>query len=145
MKEIKEIEEKFEERESWWTERYRRSRNENARLRKDILFLSENVKLGTGELLNNEQIIQEIRKSFKSEAFSARQLVEFAVTKRPIRISLLLQGITLNENYSSIGKKFLKPESLARYKKFNIREAHVPHGDRTEEQGTGNLYKVVEG
>ena len=131
----------LEKTNQWWSEQYRRSQNEVARLRRDIRFLID----GKARALTDEEMIKKIGYHFNGEAFSARQLVNLANDSRDLRISFIVRDVQLTDSYGSIGKKWIRPNLLKQFKGSNIREAHLSKGDRTEEQGTGNLYKVVEG
>lgn len=129
----------LEKTNEWWADKYRRSQNEVARLRKDIRFLVD----GKVEALTDKQMVEKIGYHFNGEAFSARQLVNLASDSRELRISFIVRDVQLTDSYGSIGKKWIRPNLLKEFAGSNIREAHVPMGDRTQEQGTGNLYRIV--
>jgi len=129
----------IEKTNEWWSDKYRRSQNEVARLRKDIRFLVD----GKAEALTDKEMVEEIGYHFNGDAFSARQLVNLANDSRELRISFIVRDVQLTDSYGSIGKKWIRPNLLKEFAGSNIREAHVPMGDRTQEQGTGNLYRIV--
>ena len=129
----------LEKTNEWWADKYRRSQNEVQRLRKDMRFLVD----GKTQALTDEEMVQEIGYHFNGEAFSARQLVNLANDSRELRISFIVRDVQLTDSYGSIGKKWIRPNLLKEFAGSNIREAHVPMGDRTQEQGTGNLYRIV--
>lgn len=129
----------LEKTNEWWAEKYRRAENEVDRLRRDIRLLVD----GKAEALTDEEMVEEIGYHFNGEAFSARQLVNLAKDSRELRISFIIRDVQLTDSYGSIGKKWIRPNLLKTFKSLNIREAHVPMGDRTQEQGTGNLYRIV--
>jgi len=129
----------LEKTNDWWADKYRRSQNEVARLRKDIRFLVD----GKVEALTDKEMVEEIGHHFGGKAFSARQLVNLANDSRELRISFIVRDVQLTDSYGSIGKKWIRPNLLKEFAGSNIREAHVPMGDRTQEQGTGNLYRIV--
>lgn len=129
----------LEKTNEWWADKYRRSQNEVVRLRKDMRFLVD----GRVKTLTDEEMIEEIGYHFQQEAFSARQLVQLADDSRALRVSFIVRDVQLTDSYGSIGKKWIRPNLLKKFAGSNIREAHVPMGDRTQEQGTGNLYRIV--
>jgi len=129
----------LEKTNEWWAERYRRVENEVDRLRRDIRLLVD----GKAEALTDEEMVEEVGYHFNGEAFSARQLVNLAKDSRELRISFIIRDVQLTDSYGSIGIKWIRPNLLKTFKGSNIREAHVPMGDRTKEQGTGNLYRIV--
>lgn len=133
---------KGEERlNTWWEAKYRRSQNEVARLRRDMMFLVD----GKVKPLKDSEMVNEIYYVFKGDAFSARQVVELANEHRALRISFIVRGVQLTNSYGSIGKKWLNPMvAYTPHSSKKIVEAHVPMGDRTEEQGKGKLYRIVE-
>tara|TARA_R100001460_G_scaffold18099_1_gene38457 strand:- start:275 stop:676 length:402 start_codon:yes stop_codon:yes gene_type:complete len=129
----------LEKTNEWWADKYRRSQNEVVRLRKDMRFLVD----GKAKALTDEEMVEEIGHHFNGDAFSARQLVNLANDSRELRISFIVRDVQLTDSYGSIGKKWIRPNLLKEFAGSNIREAHVPMGDRTQEQGTGNLYRIV--
>ncbi len=129
----------IEKTNEWWADKYRRSQNEVVRLRKDMRFLVD----GKAKALTDEEMVEEIGYHFNGDAFSARQLVNLANDSRELRISFIVRDVQLTDSYGSIGKKWIRPNLLKEFAGSNIREAHVPMGDRTQEQGTGNLYRIV--
>ena len=129
----------LEKTNEWWAEKYRRAENEVDRLRRDIRLLVD----GKAEALTDEEMVDEIGYHFNGEAFSARQLVNLAKDSRELRISFIVRDVQLTDSYGSIGKKWIRPNLLKEFAGSNIREAHVPLGDRTQEQGKGNLYRIV--
>tara|TARA_R100000734_G_C3311968_1_gene102902 strand:- start:1119 stop:1520 length:402 start_codon:yes stop_codon:yes gene_type:complete len=129
----------LEKTNEWWADKYRRAENEVDRLRRDIRLLVD----GKAEALTDEEMLEEIGYHFNGEAFSARQLVNLAKGSRELRISFIVRDVQLTDSYGSIGKKWIRPNLLRSHQGYNIREAHVPLGDRSEEQGKGKLYKVM--